>query len=137
MKVLVCGSRNWFDEQTLWDWLDQLLPHPTMIIHGDAPGADYLAGLWAKTSGIIEVKVPAQWAAHGKAAGPMRNGEMLRLDPDFVVAFPLGESRGTKNMMMQARRLGVPVIDATQTAPKEVIEQTTFDQESLGLKLGL
>lgn len=44
----------------------------------------------------------ADWKKHGKAAGPIRNGIMLRDGkPDMVVAFPGG--RGTANMVDQAR----------------------------------
>ncbi|MEM9912925.1 MAG: hypothetical protein AAF922_19365 [Pseudomonadota bacterium] len=46
----------------------------------------------------------------GRAAGPIRNKEMLDEGcPDLVVAFPGG--RGTANMVKQAQAAGVEVLD--------------------------
>lgn len=55
----------------------------------------------------------ADWEAHGKAAGPIRNGEMLRsMKADsskaFLVAFDGGN--GTKDCVKQCARNGMPVI---------------------------
>lgn len=52
--------------------------------------------------------VHANWEAFGAAAGPVRNRWMLDLEPDLVIAFPGG--KGTKNMIEQAKKRGVPVM---------------------------
>jgi len=50
----------------------------------------------------------AQWDKYGKAAGYRRNARMLEHPaPDLVVAFPGGP--GTANMVMLAKRAGIPV----------------------------
>ena len=78
------------------------------VIHGDPLGADRFAGGWARLRGIEEIPFPADWAAHGRAAGPIRNKRMLDEGrPDLVVAFPGG--RGTANMVQQAMDPGLPV----------------------------
>jgi hypothetical protein len=78
------------------------------VIHGDAVGADRFAGEWARLRSIEEIPFPPDWATHGRAAGPIRNKQMLDEGrPDLVVAFPGG--RGTANMVMQAMATGVPV----------------------------
>jgi hypothetical protein len=107
MKVLVCGGRDYADRTAVILALDSLRD-VTLIVHGGAPGADSLAGEWAKISGV-EVRVyPADWARHGNAAGPIRNGHMLEVEcPDLVVAFPGG--RGTDDCVRQARRKGTLV----------------------------
>jgi hypothetical protein len=46
------------------------------IIHGAARGADRMADSWANAHGIEVVVCPA-WDRQGKAAGPIRNDEML------------------------------------------------------------
>lgn len=59
----------------------------------------------------------AHWDAHGKAAGPVRNGEMLRGKStfrdegvaDLLIAFPGG--KGTADCVAQARSLGIAVIE--------------------------
>ena len=113
MKVLVCGSRDFADEKLLFDALD--VAHEfgpiTQVIHGAARGADTLAGEWAE--GRIPVRAfPAKWGEYGRAAGPIRNRQMLvEGEPDVVIAFFTDEktSRGTANMVKQARGAGVPV----------------------------
>jgi hypothetical protein len=116
MKVLVCGSRNWFDRGPIERELRKL-PPGTIIVHGAAPGADSLADSVARCLGF-EVRVyPAEWATHGRAAGPIRNSEMLtkehRSDEpiDLVLAFAKDFSlaRGTSDMMRKAREAGVHV----------------------------
>jgi hypothetical protein len=51
---------------------------------------------------------PADWGAHGKAAGHIRNTQMLvEARPALVVAFPGGA--GTRNMIIQSLERGVAV----------------------------
>lgn len=55
---------------------------------------------------------PAEWTEYGKAAGPIRNREMLRSGkPDLVTAFhrDLNQSKGTRDMVEQARAATIPV----------------------------
>jgi hypothetical protein len=52
----------------------------------------------------------ALWEFHCKAAGPIRNGNMLLLSkPDLVVAFPGGS--GTVGMCKKAYAQSIPVIE--------------------------
>lgn len=85
---------------------------PTLVIEGEARGADTMAAHWARTLGIEVAAFPANWDDHGRAAGPIRNKQMLDEGrPDAVIAFStdLANSRGTANMVRQARAAGVPV----------------------------
>ena len=112
MRVLVCGGRTFDDWELLAGALDGLEPlEASVIIHGAAPGADALAGRWAELRRVRVEAFPADWARHGRAAGPIRNARMLgEGQPDVVVAFPGG--RGTANMVKQARAAGV-LVDAS------------------------
>lgn len=47
-------------------------------------------------------------------AGFRRNGQMLDWEPDVLLAFPLGESPGTRDCMKQAQARGIPVIDVAK-----------------------
>lgn len=109
-RVLVCGGRHYSNRQLVFEVLDAA--KPTVVIHGGATGADHLAGEWADEHKVECWKFPVtreQWDELGKAAGPMRNKRMLAEGkPDVVYAFKGG--RGTKNMIKQARRAGVPVL---------------------------
>lgn len=116
MRVLITGSRNWTDEDLIWDVLFEYLPargslmHTVVLVHGDCPtGADAIASLVWTANGGLEEPHPANWAKHGKAAGPLRNQEMVNLGADVCLAFPLGESRGTRDCMRRAEAAGIPV----------------------------
>lgn len=108
MKVLVCGSRHFDQYQLLSSTLDAI--KPLSIIEGEARGADEMAAVYAEHNGIPVERYPANWELHGKAAGPIRNTQMLKEGkPDLVVAFLAPDSRGTRNMIDQATKAGIPV----------------------------
>lgn len=110
MKVLICGDRHWKDKEFIRNAM-QILPAGTVVIHGAARGADTIAGDIAKAMGLQVLAFPAQWNTLGKAAGPVRNMNMLGEGPDVVWAFHdnLNESRGTRNMIKLAMKRGVEV----------------------------
>jgi hypothetical protein len=113
-RYLICGGRTFIDAAMMDSCLSNLIlaPRNAVIIHGDAPGADKLAGQWGFAHGAIVEAYPADWAVHGKAAGAIRNRRMLDLGkPDVVIAFPGGP--GTANMVRQAREKDVVVIEVT------------------------
>jgi len=101
MRVLICGGRDFSDRELMHGLLDRLKPVIDVLIHGGAPGADIMAAEWAIHNDIATSSFPAAWAQHGRAAGPIRNRQMLTEGkPDVVFAFPGG--RGTENMVRQA-----------------------------------
>jgi hypothetical protein len=112
MRVLVCGDREWTASEPIATLLN-LCPPNTVVIHGAARGADTIAGRLATELGFEVQPYPADWSKHGKAAGPIRNSQMLAEgQPDEVHAFHnnIDASRGTKDMVEKARKAGVPVI---------------------------
>lgn len=114
MRVLVCGGRDFSDEPSLCYVLDQAtrkIGGITTLIHGNAKGADRLAGAWAERHDIPVAVYPADWSKHGSAAGPIRNQQMLdEGKPDLVIAFPGG--RGTSDMVSRATTAGIRVVRA-------------------------
>lgn len=115
MRVLVCGGRNFNDALTLGSWLGGIHKQHgiTLLIEGGASGADLMARKFAEWQAIPVKTFPAEWDAHGKAAGPIRNKQMLdEGKPDLVVAFNGGI--GTANMVRQARSAGIEVLIATK-----------------------
>lgn len=121
MRVLVCGSRTWKDREAIFGAL-QILHNELVlstgtfnpeivVIDGAADGADQLAFECAKVLELKSERYPAEWRKYGKAAGPIRNKQMLdEGKPDLVLAFWDGKSRGTANMVELAKRYGKPVI---------------------------
>lgn len=112
MKIIVCGGRDYTDYEKVYETLDELHAKKpiSLVIEGGANGADSLGRAWAITRNVPRLTMKADWKAHGPAAGPIRNGEMLKHSPDMVVAFPGG--KGTADMIWQARRADVRILRA-------------------------
>lgn len=110
LVVLVCGGRDYHDVKSVFRCLDGLASKPTLIVQGGAFGADACASEWAYKRNVPERQFSADWKKHGRAAGPIRNQEMLdTAKPHLVVAFPGGV--GTADMVRRARAAGVPVLE--------------------------
>lgn len=125
-RILVTGSRAWVDRDTIRSALltqinaavfadDSRWP---VLVHGGCPtGADAIADevwrdLMTRYTSLDAPEVhPADWRTEGRAAGPKRNARMVALGAAVCLAFPLGESRGTRGCMALARKAGIPVID--------------------------
>lgn len=118
MTVLVCGDRNWSAWSAIWTVLRGLGPLTT-IVHGDARGADKMCAFVARQLGYQVHAHPAKWDVYGKAAGPLRNQEMVdcHRDIELVLAFhdDLRHSKGTADMVRVARMAGIPVNVVTST----------------------
>lgn len=112
MKVLCCGDREWKDWRSIRRALESLGPN-TVIVHGDCRGADKMCGFVASQFGYSVDANKANWGKYGLAAGPIRNAEMLTKHRDIglVLAFHdnISASKGTKDMVAQARAAGIPV----------------------------
>lgn len=111
MKILVCGDRSWTDGKLIEK---EILKHKpvTCIISGEATGADTCAKEIAHRKKFRYKGFPANWNKYGKAAGPIRNQQMLdEGKPDLVLAFHdnLEHSKGTKDMVARAEKAGVKV----------------------------
>lgn len=116
MRVLICGDRGWTNAQLIHDKLNELaqghLDKIDCVIDGMAHGADHLGYVVAAQLGIATRRFPANWNKYGRAAGPIRNQQMLdEGQPDLVLAFhnDLTNSKGTKDMVNRARKAGVQV----------------------------
>lgn len=108
--VLVSGGR----EYIAWDTVNSVLTEIhketpiDKIVHGGARGADTLGGKWARENGVVEKVYKADWGTHGKAAGVIRNQEMLDSNTvELVIAFPGG--KGTSDMVSRAKKSGIEV----------------------------
>ncbi len=107
MRILVTGGRTYHDRTTVHAALEDY-PDVEAICTGGADGADSLAATWAARRGVRCFTFKADWAAHGKKAGPLRNQRMLdEFKPDLVLAFPGG--KGTEDCARRAEAAGVKV----------------------------
>jgi hypothetical protein len=111
-RVLFCGSRTWNKVEVIAKVVERL-PEGSVVIQGDAQGADTIARACAEERGLEVLSFPADWDKHGKSAGHIRNKEMLhRGEPNLVIAFvdTSVESPGTHNMIELAEAVGVQVV---------------------------
>ena len=88
-----------------------------VLLHGGARGADAAIARAAHQLGWCSLVMPVEWWRHGRAAGPIRNRELLEraiaravlhtspgsIASVLVVAFPGGA--GTASLVQQARRM--------------------------------
>lgn len=122
-RVIVTGWRDWpeKDRHFIWRELDGLWPRintdmgeyipplSVVIRHGDCPygGVDLHAENWAKAREQLWDPRPADWDTYGKAAGPIRNAEMIALGADLCIGFPGPRSRGTWDCLEKATNAGI------------------------------
>lgn len=107
-KVIIAGTRSFDDYSLLCRKCDEILlkkaqTHSIVIISGTAKGADSLGERYACERGYTIQRFPADWKTSGKAAGVIRNAEMAKA-ADALICFWDGKSRGTYNMISQAKR---------------------------------
>jgi len=128
VKVLVCGTRKWVEQQPIEDIL-RLFPRDTTIIQGGASGVDNIAGYVARD--ILGMPMRAYPVNHSKdgpwpGAGIRRNLRMLATENpyetdgtyvDLGLAFKLTPeiSRGTGHMADQMRAGEIPVAEILYT----------------------
>jgi len=124
-RVLVTGSRDWDKPELVCLALDAAFCDATnarrlmVLVHGACPsGADAQAVDWHlyMTSRGLPVKVeahPADWATHGRAAGPRRNAAMVAAGADLCLAFIKDGSRGASHTAGLAEKAGIPTRRST------------------------
>lgn len=109
MRIIIAGSRNIERPDVL-----AALEHcswsgfATCVVCGGARGADQYGAEWGTRRGLGIQHYPADWEAHGKRAGPLRNRKMAE-NAEGLVAVWDGASRGTSNMIETAQKLGLRI----------------------------
>lgn len=114
MRVIVAGATTWTDVEVIRRELRKL-PSGVTIIHGDARGADAIAGEVAVELGFAVERydkneddrqrhgVPEAWRG--------LNERMLQASPDLVLGFhpAIEQSKGTGHLVELASRAGIAV----------------------------
>lgn len=115
MRVVLTGSRKWRDAQMIRKVLRGILDFtgPYTLVHGQARGADIIGDHMARQLGLEVDAHAADWKGNGKAAGLIRNQQMLNAGCDLVVAFKDDfdhelKHGGTEHMVKIARKAGIP-----------------------------
>jgi hypothetical protein len=119
-RILVTGSREVTKAQAAYveNVLYVAVSAPLMrgqgvvIVEGRCPrgGVDRVAQRFAEqTRGCTNEGHPADWDGRGKAAGMIRNSEMVAAGADVCLAFPAAGSRGTWDCLRKAAEAGIHV----------------------------
>lgn len=117
MKLVVSGSRHIEDYGLFCQAMEEsgfLMTRNGVecIIQGGATGVDSLAKRFADEAGTTVITMKADWNEHGKAAGPIRNSEMIQYavedgETAGLLAIWDGYSRGTWDCIKKAQAKGL------------------------------
>lgn len=108
MKVIIAGGRDFTNYALVETAVKLSCFEISQVVSGKAKGADTLGEVWALANNVTVEAFPADWNQHGRSAGPIRNRQMAEY-ADALIAIWDGESKGTANMIQQARKLGLDV----------------------------
>jgi YspA, cpYpsA-related SLOG family len=113
VRILVTGGRNWTDENAVRLAIMENIvidDDGITIVHGGAKGADSIAASFASDMGWSVEAHPANWSEFHRAAGPIRNQEMVDLGADICLAFLMPNSKGTADCVRRAEKAGIKVV---------------------------
>lgn len=119
MRLIIAGSRDFNDYDSLSYFVEQFIKDNDLtyddleIVSGHCKGVDLLGEQFAEEHNIPIKVFPANWKKYGRAAGPMRNTEMIKYanesNSGAVLAFWDGESKGTANTIRNSEKAGLLV----------------------------
>lgn len=120
--IQITGGRGFRDYKVIYEslkpYVDKYGAANIIVRHGNAQGADTLAGMQGKRLGItVQARKPEYYGyswdldRDGFSAGDKRNKAMLAEEPlpDVVLAFPDKQSRGTWNMINDSISAGIEI----------------------------
>jgi len=110
MKVAVIGSRTFDNYEEVKRTLSAI--DITILVSGGAKGADTLGEQYAKENNIPTKIFLPDWEKHGKAAGFIRNTDIIN-EAELVVAFWDQNSSGTKDSIEKADKAGKKILIIT------------------------
>jgi len=112
-RIIYCGGREYSNGIAVLNMIEMMesIYGDHEIVHGDAKGADRLAGYCGTLAKMQVLPVPADWDTLGKRAGTVRNRAMLDLPGVVAVcAFPGGVGTAHMTGIAQLRK-GVQVFE--------------------------
>lgn len=116
MRILITGSRDWTDAETIAQAIMEHAPSQATIVHGNCRGADLIAAEEAYWLGHDIEPHPADWNKHGKRAGFVRNAEMVSLGADVCLAFIKNDSKGSTMCAKLAEGAGIRTVYYRETS---------------------
>jgi hypothetical protein len=112
-KIIIAGSRTL---EPVFEFINEarimfgMINASYEIVSGGAEGVDTCGENFAKEMGWKLTVLPADWNKHGKAAGPIRNRQMVEYADELLLIWD-GESKGSKNMKEEMKKLHKPIYE--------------------------
>lgn len=98
IKIIIAGSREFKNYDLLKKVVGQILSgiksREIEVVSGTCRGADLLGEAYANENKLAIKRFPANWDAHGKKAGFIRNKEMGKY-ADMAIIFCVNNSKGS------------------------------------------
>lgn len=133
-KIIVSGGRNFADWAAIYR---ELLNYPagTILVHGDHKhrhlhsdadcpadcprwtSTDKIADRLGRALGFEVIPMAADWDFYGRAAGPIRNAEMVKKHRDAERAIVFDGGPGTRDFTSKAVRAHIPVYGGGTSNP--------------------
>lgn len=113
MRVIVAGSTQWDDADAIHRELVEL-SSDSVVIHGDAPGADQIGGEIARQIGLsVEpiAKNSKDYRRYRRGAWKSLNERMIQSGVELVLAFhpAIDKSKGTRHLVALANEMEIKV----------------------------
>ena len=88
-RVIIAGCRNYTNYEQAKEYIDFCISnirqkYELIFVSGGCTGADAIGERYAKENGFKLEVYPAKWKKYGKAAGPKRNAEMVKIGDYFI-----------------------------------------------------
>ncbi len=129
MRTIIAGSRDLdIDYDEFFNIIKTIRKKTnlkfTSIFQGDSGNVDNFAKRlsWREEYYVGCKSFPADWDTHGKAAGPIRNQQMVD-EADMLIVIWDGKSRGSKDVLTKARKKNLII--------QEVIIENGNDRRSV------
>ncbi len=107
MKLGVVGSRDWKDFDFMKRTIDETVkefPSIDTLISGGAKGVDQVAADYGRQIGLKVLEYLPDFS-HGYSPGEYhKRNERIAKDSDLVLAFQVGQSRGTQSTINFCRK---------------------------------
>jgi hypothetical protein len=134
IKILICGSRSFTDENYFnkylthfFNYIKSKTDEELIIVSGKAKGPDSFAIDFAIKNNIKLEEYPADWDKYGKSAGFIRNKEMVSVS-NITIAFFDGISKGTKDSIELSEKKGIPVFIAGKKEVKKILNLESLEK---------
>ena len=134
-NLIIAGSRGWDDRVTMLEYLEKFSymfiqqRQPIVVISGTAAGADRMGESLALSKHHEIIRMPADWANNGRAAGFIRNVQMAEIADGCIVCWD-GESQGSLHMWNQSLKHGLDSMLVRRKEVKPLIEEIVIPSNS-------